>query len=46
MKYDVQAREQFCIELKLFINQKLYEKKAISEDMYRFAKEHLIKQAG
>jgi len=38
-------REQFTNELKMFINQKLYEKHIISEDMYWTAKELLLKQA-
>ncbi|MGN0180374.1 MAG: hypothetical protein ACI4DY_13205 [Monoglobaceae bacterium] len=38
-------REQFNNELKMFINQKLFDKKLISEDMYRTAKELLLKQA-
>lgn len=39
-------REQFKTELKMFINQKLYDKHLISEDMYWTAKELLLKQAG
>ena len=39
-------REQFKTELKMFINQKLFDKKLISEDMYWTAKELLLKQAG
>ena len=38
-------REIFNNELKLFINQRLYDKHIISEDMYFAAKEILIKQA-
>ena len=38
-------REQFNNELKMFINQKLYDKHIISEDMYLAAKELLLKQA-
>lgn len=37
-------REQFNTELKMFINQRLFEKHLISDDMYRTAKELLIKQ--
>ena len=39
-------RERFMRELKLFVNQKLYDKRLISEDMYSAAKETLIRQAG
>ena len=38
-------REQFNNELKMFINQKLFDKHIISEDMYWAAKELLLKQA-
>ena len=38
-------REQFNNELKMFINQKLFDKHIISEDMYWTAKELLLKQA-
>ena len=38
-------RERFANELKMFINQKLYDKHIISEDMYWTAKELLLKQA-
>ena len=38
-------REQFNNELKMFINQKLFDKRIISEDMYWAAKELLLKQA-
>ena len=38
-------REQFNTELKMFINQKLYDKHIITENMYRTAKELLLKQA-
>lgn len=38
-------RDRLNNELKLFINQKLYDKHIISEDMYRSAKELLLKQA-
>jgi len=38
-------REQFLSELKMFINQKLYDKQIISEDMYWAAKELLLKNA-
>lgn len=38
-------REQFNAELKMFINQKLYDKHIITENMYRTAKEILLKQA-
>ena len=38
-------REQFTNELKMFINQKLFDKHIISEDMYWTAKELLLKQA-
>ena len=38
-------RERFYSELKLYINQKLYDKHIISEDMYHTAKEILIRQA-
>ena len=37
-------REQFNNELKMFINQKLFDKQLITEDMYFMAKELLIKQ--
>ena len=39
-------RENFNVELKMFINKKLYEKNIISEDAYLNAKDFLIKQAG
>ena len=39
-------REQFNTELKLFINQRLYDKHIITEDMYHMAKEILLKRAG
>lgn len=39
-------REQFNRELKMFINQKLYDKHIITEDMYAAAKELLLKKAG
>ncbi len=52
MKNNVQAdeilrtnRDNFKIELKMFINKKLFEKNIISEDTYLNAKEFLIKQA-
>ncbi len=38
-------KEQFHNELKIFVNQKLYEKKLISEDMYWSAKDFLLKHA-
>ncbi len=38
-------RKQFEHELKLFINQQLFDKHIISEDMYFTAKELLLKQA-
>lgn len=38
------SRAQFNNELKMYINQKLYEKRIISEDMYFMAKELLVKQ--
>ena len=38
-------REQFLNELKMFINQKLFDKQIISEDMYFTAKELLLKDA-
>lgn len=38
-------REHFLCELKMFINQKLYDKHIISEDMYFTAKELLLKDA-
>ena len=38
-------RELFNNELKMFVNQRLFEKKLISEDMYWTAKEILQKQA-
>ena len=37
--------ENFNNELKMFINQKLFDKHIISEDMYWTAKELLLKQA-
>ena len=39
-------REQFNTELKMFINQKLFDKHIITEDMYFAAKEILLKRAG
>jgi hypothetical protein len=39
-------REQFLSELKMFVNQNLFDKHIISEDMYFTAKEILIKRAG
>ena len=36
-------REKFYTELKIFVNQKLYEKNIITEDMYWSAKEQLLK---
>ena len=38
-------REQLNNELKMFINQKLFDKHLISEDMYFSAKELLIKNS-
>lgn len=38
-------RERFNNELKMFVNQKLFDKHLISEDMYCTAKELLLKQA-
>lgn len=38
-------REQFLTELKIHINQKLYDKHIITEDMYCAAKELLLRQA-
>ncbi len=38
-------REQFKNELKMFVNQKLFDKHLISEDMYWSAKELLQRQA-
>ena len=38
-------RENFQIELKMYINENLFKKNLISEEMYWAAKEHLIKQA-
>lgn len=38
-------RERFNNELKMFINQKLFDKHIISEDMYWSAKEILLKKA-
>lgn len=38
--------ERLNNEIKLHINQKLYDKHIISEDMYLTAKAALIKQAG
>ena len=40
-----ERQENFSKELKIYINQKLFEKKLISEDMYCTAKELLIKGA-
>ncbi len=37
-------RERFYNELKLFINQKLFEKRIISEEMYWTVKELLLKE--
>ena len=39
-------RENFAVELKMYINEKLFRKNLITEDMYWSAKEHLIKQTG
>lgn len=36
-------REHFYNELKIFVNQKLYEKNIITDDMYWSAKEQLLK---
>lgn len=38
-------REHFQNELKMFINQRLFDKNIISEDMYWSAKDALLKQA-
>ena len=38
-------REQFNVELKMFINQRLYEKHIITKEMYHTAKELLLRQA-
>ena len=38
-------RDRFNNELKMFINQKLFDKHIISEDMYWSAKELLLKKA-
>ena len=38
-------REHFQNELKMFVNQKLFEKNLISEDMYSTVKELLLKKA-
>lgn len=38
-------RRQFNTELKLYINQQLYNKHIISEEMYISAKEKLLKEA-
>lgn len=38
-------RKHFNNELKMFVNQKLFDKKLISEEMYWTAKEMLIKEA-
>lgn len=37
-------RAQFENELKMFVNQKLFEKRIISEEMYWTAKELLLKE--
>lgn len=37
-------KERFNNELKMFVNQKLFDKRIISEDMYFTAKEFLLKQ--
>ena len=39
------AKDSAIIEIKLSINHRLYEKGYITEDMYRRAKELIIKQA-
>ena len=39
-------RENFAVELKMYINEKLFSKNLITEDMYWSAKEHLIRQVG
>lgn len=38
-------REHFHNELKMYVNQRLFEKNIISEDMYRTVKEVLLKKA-
>ncbi|MBS7298690.1 MAG: hypothetical protein KIG65_06365 [Eubacteriales bacterium] len=38
-------RQQFLCELKIFINQKLFDKHIITEDMYHTAKEILLRRA-
>ena len=37
---------RFRSELKMYINQRLYDKRIISEDMYSHAKETLLKKVG
>ena len=39
-------KEHFANELKLFVNERLFEKNLISEEMYWTAKELLLKQSG
>ena len=39
-------RENFTVELKMYINERLFSKNLITEDMYWSAKEHLIRQVG
>ena len=39
-------RENFAVELKMYINERLFSKNLITEDMYWSAKEHLIRQVG
>ena len=43
-KTSEENKRRFYTELKLFINQKLYEKQIIDESMYHTVKEKLIKQ--
>ena len=38
-------KQRFDTELKMYINQRLFDKKIISEDMYSAAKDVLIRQA-
>ncbi|MBQ2897463.1 MAG: hypothetical protein IJE46_03960 [Clostridia bacterium] len=41
-----ERRKKFETELKIYVNQRLYDKKVITEEMYMFAKDFLINKAG
>ena len=44
IKINKTALSNAVVEIKLFINRRLYEKKAITEEMYTKAKELIIKE--